>query len=142
MFVPVNCLLQHTCEGQWGGGGPSPCLSPAASLTAQHLLRLLQAQITGLNRRCLQPLPPQARKPSFQGKLTLQKTGEKDTDFLNFPGLLSSLLPSGQRHKGRCQFVRPPQAIPDLWLPTMKREAGCERALKVPTERRPLSRIP
>lgn len=94
-------------------------------------------QITVLNRRCPQPLPPQAREPSSQGKLTLQKVGEKGTDFLNSPGLLSSPLPSGQRHKGRCQFVRLPQAIPDLWLPTMKREAGCEKAFKVPTERMP-----
>lgn len=132
MLVPVKCPLPYTtCEGQGGGGDLFPCLSPAASLTAQHLLRLLQAHIPGLNRGCPKPLPPQAWEPSSQGKLvTLQKVGEKGTDFLNFPGLLSSPLPSGQRHKGRCQFVRLPQAIPDLWLPTMRREAGCEKALK------------
>lgn len=59
-------------------------------------------------------LTPQASKSNSQGELTLQKAREKD--FLNFPGLLSPPLSSGLRHKGRCQFVRLPQAIPDLWL--------------------------
>lgn len=116
---PLQCCIPPTPQ-------PSTCSDSS------------RQQITGLNRRCPQPLPPQAQEPSSQGKLTLQKVGEKGTDFLNSSGLLSSPLPSGQRHKGRCQFVRLPRAIPDLWPPTMKREAGCEKAFKVPTERMPL----
>lgn len=72
-------------------------------------------------------LTPQASKLNSEAKLALQKIGEKGTDLLSFPGLLSSPLPSGLRHKGRCQFVGLPQAIPDLLLLTMKREAGCEK---------------
>lgn len=122
--------IVYKCKGRSGRGGAClPASSSACILPQPSTCSVISMQqITLRSHEVPQAsLTHQASKPNFQGKLTLQKAGEKGTDLLNFPGLLSLPLPSGLRHKGRCQFVRLPQAIPDLLLPHNEKEAGCEK---------------